>query len=618
MQLQIAEEERRIQRKSEIMANEALIRKLEEEEQQKLAQYAQDQLFAKTIAKKQLLTKATNPNFYSNSMNIKMPSNEIEILPLNGGPSIINNVPTCYTKNERTNTFNTNTFNTNCDLDKSSQQSENLVLDVKVAANRKEFCQGPVSVHSVVTLNNQSVMVIGKANSYYSEPSCSNSKIYGTRSEEELRVPSDVLPSGKNLGIEFCIKTIKNEDERIGRAESAGSHDSINQEIHHFKPIRAMPRTPLRFSEDGRQIDPKLIRVVPIFERVSNAPPKPPTPSKRIIGCSWSAFRGKNQQNPHGGCATDWKASNSLAQCYQTAKPTKRETIRKIDLAKDIFDNNKNYAKGMHRVLNGTKVSKKLILDDETDNIADKTWKKCKNSNEKKDFSADENSSPSWNRALLKIPLSNENGAAIENIAERIKKRKVAQSQAINPIINKIQSPRKTRSRTVSSNKEAINLSLKLKRKMPAKSKSLKLQFTNTTEIIESPLVSNVETEIVKVKRNSLRPKRKESVGASNQQIESVRNKNLDDMAIEEQSKIESLLRQEKEDYELAQRLQAQFNEVGSISYRTRGSKRAFDSGEIERGIDNIRINGRLLVDNVNTAKTSSRATKSRRRQKRD
>lgn len=46
---------------------------------------------------------------------------------------------------------------------------------------------------------------------------------------------------------------------------------------------------------DGKQIDPKLIRVIPTVKRVINAVLKPPSPShvKRIIGCSWSAFRGK-------------------------------------------------------------------------------------------------------------------------------------------------------------------------------------------------------------------------------------------------------------------------------------------------------------------------------------
>jgi hypothetical protein len=68
------------------------------------------------------------------------------------------------------------------------------------------------------------------------------------QSKEELHVPNDILNSKKKkLGVEVCVGTIEGE-ERIGSAESAGSHDSINQEIHHFKPIKALPRTPLRIT----------------------------------------------------------------------------------------------------------------------------------------------------------------------------------------------------------------------------------------------------------------------------------------------------------------------------------------------------------------------------------
>lgn len=45
---------------------------------------------------------------------------------------------------------------------------------------------------------------------------------------------------------------------------------------------------------DGKQIEPKLVRVIPVLKRISNALPKAPSPThlKRIIGCSWSAFKG--------------------------------------------------------------------------------------------------------------------------------------------------------------------------------------------------------------------------------------------------------------------------------------------------------------------------------------
>ena len=74
----------------------------------------------------------------------------------------------------------------------------------------------------------------------------STSKIFGLQCNEELKVPSDIVSSKKKkLGVEVCVTTVEDE-ERIGSAESAGSHDSINQEIHHFKPIKALPRTPLK------------------------------------------------------------------------------------------------------------------------------------------------------------------------------------------------------------------------------------------------------------------------------------------------------------------------------------------------------------------------------------
>lgn len=75
-----------------------------------------------------------------------------------------------------------------------------------------------------------------------------SSKIFGLQTKEELHVPSDVISNKKKkLGVEVCVTNVEGE-ERIGSAESAGSHDSINQEIHHFKPIKALPRTPLRIT----------------------------------------------------------------------------------------------------------------------------------------------------------------------------------------------------------------------------------------------------------------------------------------------------------------------------------------------------------------------------------
>nr|CAD7194813.1 unnamed protein product [Timema douglasi] len=45
---------------------------------------------------------------------------------------------------------------------------------------------------------------------------------------------------------------------------SACSNDSINQEMHHFKPIRTAPRTPPKRLPDGKVLEPKLIKATPI------------------------------------------------------------------------------------------------------------------------------------------------------------------------------------------------------------------------------------------------------------------------------------------------------------------------------------------------------------------
>lgn len=56
-QLQLEEEEKRRKQQAEAIASEALIRKIQAEEQQQLAQLAQDELLAKTLAKKEIRTK---------------------------------------------------------------------------------------------------------------------------------------------------------------------------------------------------------------------------------------------------------------------------------------------------------------------------------------------------------------------------------------------------------------------------------------------------------------------------------------------------------------------------------------------------------------------------------
>lgn len=123
-------------------------------------------------------------------------------------------------------------------------------MDNKIKNNKLNCCQQTMLHHNPVTLKHQSVTITKykeKTSSllnYTSQPSCSTAKIYGMRSKEELHVPSDVLSSNKkSLGVEICVTMACNDNKRIGSAESAGSHDSINQEIHHFKPIKPALRT---------------------------------------------------------------------------------------------------------------------------------------------------------------------------------------------------------------------------------------------------------------------------------------------------------------------------------------------------------------------------------------
>ena len=302
-QLQMAEKEMRRQRETERLANEELIRKIQaEDKQQQLAQLAKDQFLAKTLAKKQLLGKEKCAMQCKSSANI-----------------------TNIKNSQISHPENANQLNYQSGKDIQEPRKSNFSIIAKIRGEKSNASnnykdpsnscvQKLLPIHNAVTrtLKHQTIA------QYSAEPSCSGTQIYGTQSKEELHVPKDVLSSKKkSLGVEVCMTSGVDGGERIGSAESAGSHDSINQEIHHFKPIKPIARTALKLSHgnytpflqwifeefffiiqfllaDGRSIDPKLVRVVPIFKRVTNVVPKPPSPMHAIrnLGCSWSAFRG--------------------------------------------------------------------------------------------------------------------------------------------------------------------------------------------------------------------------------------------------------------------------------------------------------------------------------------
>ncbi|KAK2579671.1 hypothetical protein KPH14_011594 [Odynerus spinipes] len=726
-QLRVAEEEIRRQRENEEIASEALIRKIQvDEEQQQFMQIAQDQLLAQSLAKKQLAEKQKEVTAHQNDctpsscslakskfITKSMPMLNTEVLKFDG-PSL------------ETMKMNLSEMKNGSELRRS-----NIALISQIRAERyassinkpntsnaykdsiaKFSCQQTMPVYDTITrtLKHQVVTKFTQpgTSNYTVEPGCSTSKIYGMQSKEELRVPSDVLSSKKkSLGVEVCV-TSGNGDERIGSAESAGSHDSINQEIHHFKPIKAMPRTPFKMSIDGKQIEPKLVRVMPVLKRMSNAVPKAPSPNhlKRIIGCSWSAFRGKVKQDmkiKENICDTgerldevEQNLSTSLTQqpsitSHRSSKSHIHDAIRRLDLVPELsFDNNKNYAKNINRIINGTKVSKKLILDEHvTSDKVPKTWKlhvkngmvgknkRQKNtwSNRKDvDFTIDEginddtmNSNSACNSGKERLEYSEQeedsgNNVAIENIAERIKKRKVnvkrknlqvEQDKRLEEVgegdecktmnkrgvrkralSGKSNNGRSTNEQPAATIQKRIKLNYAHKSTLRNKSENIKDEVdslnTNCKTIVHGLRKSsrNIKTAINSTKHdqdvlNKENPSNKHNYDRLNSCLvsqESISDSNVNDAAIDvdenvlsnaevikEQERIERLVLQEKEDFKLAQRLQAKFDEMERIAGRTLRSRRVIENEDTSLDLYKIEV-GRT-VHKVASARTAKRST---------
>ncbi|XP_076246962.1 uncharacterized protein LOC143186955 [Calliopsis andreniformis] len=712
VQLQMAEEEIRSQRKAEEMASEALIRKIREEEQQhQLAQLAQDQLLAKSLAKKQITEKHKEVcNYY-------------------------NDLPTASNSSFQTSKFNiaamsevnpcrTESHNAECEQeapsnyqDGSGLRRSNIALISKHRAERyvssvksdlpsecndtmtKFCCQKSVPVYNTIarTLKHQVKMLEPHASNCTVEPGTSLSKIYGTQSKEELHVPSDVVNSKKkSLGVEVCT-TLGDDDERMGSAESAGSHDSINQEIHHFKPIKAMPRTPLKISSDGRQIDPKLIRVVPILKRISNVIPKPPSQAhlKRIIGCSWSAFRGKTRQTPKEKEAykesmegVEQKPSTSYNQPQIiSSKMTKSQThdsIRKLNFDSQIsFDSNKNYAKSVNKIINGTKVSKRLTLDEHM-NIEklQKSWKPhvrngmvCKSKRQrnlwvKKDARTaaaakyvDETETRDSTSSSASIKMSSpcddvfemqtEDTVMTENIAERIKKRKTDAGKRATNRISSLNSEseiivkRSSRKRLFKKQdlefKITDDVPIAIQKKNRVKLTGVALAKSKQRRVCRAKQSSTESSEksdaSVSLRRPTRKLRHKNSSSINSEQnmyevedsnnynssescnemqecisennnttdLEASREKGVlsDEEIIKEQERMERLVIQEKEDFELAQRLQAKFDEMERIAGRTRRSRKAFENETIELDLYKLSVGKNVQKADSHTAKSS-------------
>lgn len=373
---------------------------------------------------------------------------------------------------------------------------------------------------------------------------------------------------------------------------------------------------------DGRPIDPKLIRVVPLLKRVSNAVPKPPSPTrvKRIAGCSWSAFRGitlighkyeidierkmgdlflnlassrvvigkarKNLEDREKVKGLDENGSSGRVDRNEQSSTSKgaaslkcSETSRRLDMAPPemgVFaDANKNYAKSINRIFNATKVSKKLILDETTEQTISRTnrgkkiqaiGKTKKNgggggggsSSSSSEKRSEENSSPEVEEVPKNEAL---NCSIIENIAERIKRRKFKSSTTLS----------NTSSLTLNRKKNSLKVSGKQRKKMMKESEKVVDAVDDSAEKSPARLRSDKNRD----------KKSKESVngslvvGNTNENLKEENNCDLEREIIQEQSRTEIIISQEKKDFELAMRLQAQFDDMARIAGRTRGSKRA-------------------------------------------
>ncbi|XP_063224553.1 E3 ubiquitin-protein ligase RNF169-like [Bacillus rossius redtenbacheri] len=113
------------------------------------------------------------------------------------------------------------------------------------------------------------------------------------------------------------------------RCASDASTDSIHQEMHHFKPIRAVPRTPPKRMPDGRVVEPKLIKSIPrnlneVYDEMS-VPGKSVVPAAGLGHCvdlsspSSSADTGAAPSAFAGKCPSPCCVHDPALDCNDTA-----------------------------------------------------------------------------------------------------------------------------------------------------------------------------------------------------------------------------------------------------------------------------------------------------------
>lgn len=409
-----------------------------------------------------------------------------------------------------------------------------------------------------------------------------------------------------------------------------------------------------------------------------------------VIGRTKQSFKEKDSSKEE----IDQKPSTSCNQS-QTKFQT-HDNIRKLEYISEIsFDSNKNYAKNVNNIINGTKVSKNLMLEEHRDiRKVQKSWKshirngmvykskrqkslwakkdiKIGNANTKytNDIEMRNLNSPSESVKLNsfydeKSEIREANDITIENIAERIKKRK-------------INTDKKNSVRLTSSDLETIVK--RNTRKRPCRKEEIEYEMTDDvpvpvsmqnrsrTKFTRSALSKSKQRRVCSTKQSSIESSEKgdasiklncqinnysglkrtttrkikhanSSIDVTYENVDNADNCNLsescvemqeyisennnhttetstiaeknilsDEEIIKEQERMERLVIQEKEDFELAQRLQAKFDEMEGIAGRTRRSRRAIESETIE--LDLYKIDAGRNVQkamNSHTAKSSS------------
>lgn len=368
----------------------------------------------------------------------------------------------------------------------------------------------------------------------------------------------------------------------------------------------------------------------------------------------------------------DQKPSTSLIHSQtisnkSTTKPQINDAVHQLDfIPESSFDSNKNYTKNTNKVINGTKVSNwsKKLEEEWGARKTRKSWSIRNGMVEKSKRYRNLRSSRKETRLSLVMNVINEeednltgsnssfvktspqaieqvgdDDVAVENIAERIKRRKEnAEKKTSEPGIesnvskrSKVATKKKSErigeslamdQATFSMSQESTEVNENSMRRTKRRKMSKSSQ-NNMENLEKNELSTNAVSSSRKSARNSTKISSMagESDGARNRNnskfnydsppesgdeidecvSESKRTVGIcdgkllsDDEVIEEQQRMERLLLQERADLEFARRLQAEYDEMERMAGRTRRSRKTVES---ERSVN-------VDAREINTART--------------